>query len=62
MADLSEAIQSAATTPSEVQNGDQRVKARTVSEIIEADKHLAAQAAAANPSALFRRITPPGAR
>lgn len=62
MADLTEAIQNAATSPSEVQNGDQRVKARAVSELIDADKHLAAQSAAANPSALFRRIVPPGAR
>ena len=62
MADLSEASQAAATSPSEVQNGDQKGKARSIAELIEADKHIAAQSAAANPSALFRRIVPPGAR
>ena len=59
---LSSEIIAAAGGPSEVQNGDQKVKARSIAELIEADKHLAAKAAAADPGSIFRRITPPGAR
>lgn len=63
MADLSNDIQNAATTPAEVQNGDQRVKARTVAEMIEADKYLAAKAAAASSAkVVFSKLVPPGAR
>ncbi len=63
MSDLSSEIQTAATSPAEVQNGDQRVKARTVAEVIEADKYLAAKAAAAqSPRVLLSRLVPPGAR
>ncbi len=59
---LSSEIFAAASGPSEVQNGDQKVKARSIAELIEADKHLAAKTAAADPGSIFRRITPPGAR
>ena len=63
MSDLSSDIQTAATSPAEVQNGDQRVKARTVSEVIEADRYLAAKTAAAtSPRVLLSRLVPPGAR
>ena len=59
---LSSEILAAAGGPAEVQNGDQKVKARSIAELIEADKHLAAKTAAADPGSIFRRITPPGAR
>lgn len=63
MTDLSTQIETAAGQPAEVQNGDQKVKARTLDEIIAADKYLAAKTAVASrPGVLFSRIVPPGAQ
>ena len=63
MSDLSDEIQTAATSPAEMQNGDQRAKARPLSELIEADKYLAAKTAAAqSPRVLLSRLVPPGAK
>lgn len=63
MADLTTQIETAAGQPVEVQNGDQKVKGRTLDELIAADKYLAAkQAVASRPGVLFSRIVPPGAQ
>lgn len=63
MADLSSEIEAAAAQPVEVQNGDQKVKARSLDELIAADKYLAAKAAAAtSPGVRFSKLVPPGAR
>lgn len=62
MTDLSTDIATAATTPKSVQNGDQKVESRPLSELIEADKYLAGKSAvAAAPRVVFNKLVPPGA-
>jgi len=62
MADLSAEIEAAAATVKSMQNGDQKAEARPISELIEADKYLAAKTAAAtSPRVVFNKLVPPGA-
>lgn len=62
MTDLSADITTAATSPKSVQNGDQKVESRPLSELIEADKYLAGKTAvASSPRVIFNRLVPPGA-
>lgn len=61
MADLADQIESAAATPKSVQNGDQKVESRPISELIEADKYLAAKTAVqTRPGVIFSKLQPPG--
>lgn len=60
MADLSDQIESDAAKAKAVEVDGQKIERRPLSELIEADKHLAAkQAAKRGP--FFSRIVPPGA-
>ena len=62
MADLSADIEAAAVTVKSMQNGDQKAESRPISELIEADKYLAAKTAAAtSPRVIFNKLVPPGA-
>lgn len=62
MSDLSQQIETAASQPKSAQNGDQKVEARPLSELIAADKYLAAKTAAARaPAVVFSKLVPPGA-
>lgn len=62
MTDLSADIASAATKVKSMQNGDQKAEARPISDLIEADKYLAAKAAVAtSPRVVFNKLVPPGA-
>ena len=62
MTDLSADIAAAAVTVKSMQNGDQKAEARPISELIEADKYLAAKAAlATSPRVIFNKLVPPGA-
>lgn len=62
MTDLSQTIADAAAEPKSVQNGDQKVEAKPIADLIAADKYLAAKAAAArSPRVVFNKLVPPGA-
>ncbi len=52
--DINDAIASAATGPAEVEVGDERVRARTIKEMLDAAAYVAAQSAADNCTFGFR--------
>lgn len=62
MADLSEDIEDAATKPASASADGESVQARPLSELIEADKHLAAKAASSKKHGGMRitKLVPPG--
>jgi hypothetical protein len=64
MSDISEQLAAEALKPQSVSNDGVTVSRRSLAELIEYEKHLAAQTAAASPAAFFRGITckvvPPG--
>lgn len=62
MTDLSTDIATAATRPKSVQNGDQKVEAKPIADLIAADKYLAEKTAVAtSPRVVFNKLVPPGA-
>ncbi len=54
---INSAIVDAATGPAEVEVGDERVKARSVDELIKAANHIAAQASVDNGTFGLRTLT-----
>lgn len=63
MSDLSEQIETTAASPKKASTGDQSVESQSLTELIEADRHLAAKTASNSPSfgLRFAKMVPPGA-